>query len=130
MPGDYNRDGTVNAADYTVWRNTLGSTTDLRANGDNTYASANKIDARIIDWKQRHGTGVRAGSGGSAVSEPLAVTSAAATVETASESLAVPPTDARAAVPKVGAARSLTASSTRDAQLRDRLLESRLFTTR
>jgi arabinogalactan endo-1,4-beta-galactosidase len=30
--GDYNRDGVVDAADYTVWRDTLGSTTDLRAN--------------------------------------------------------------------------------------------------
>ncbi len=27
--GDYNQDGVVDAADYTVWRNTLGSTTDL-----------------------------------------------------------------------------------------------------
>ena len=38
--GDYNQDGTVDAADYTVWRDTLGSTTDLRANGDNTGARA------------------------------------------------------------------------------------------
>ncbi len=28
--GDYNGDGIVDAADYIVWRNTLGSTTDLR----------------------------------------------------------------------------------------------------
>jgi parallel beta-helix repeat protein len=29
LPGDYNQDGTVNAADYTVWRNNLGSLTSL-----------------------------------------------------------------------------------------------------
>ena len=35
--GDYNRDGTVNGGDYTVWRNSLGSTLLLAAdgNGDN-----------------------------------------------------------------------------------------------
>ena len=32
--GDYNGDGKVDAADYTVWRDTLGSTTDLRADGN------------------------------------------------------------------------------------------------
>ena len=34
LPGDYNNDGTVDAADYVVWRDTLGSTTDLRADGN------------------------------------------------------------------------------------------------
>lgn len=32
--GDYNRDGEVNAADYTVWRDNLGSTTELDADGN------------------------------------------------------------------------------------------------
>ena len=36
LSGDYNGNGVVDAADYTVWRDTLGSTTDLRANGDST----------------------------------------------------------------------------------------------
>ncbi len=35
-PGDYNGDGIVDAADYTVWRDTLGSTSDLRADGDDS----------------------------------------------------------------------------------------------
>ena len=39
LPGDYNHNGMVDAADYTVWRDTLGSTTDLRANGDNSGAT-------------------------------------------------------------------------------------------
>ncbi|TWT93387.1 hypothetical protein Pla108_38810 [Botrimarina colliarenosi] len=34
LTGDYNGDGMVNAADYTVWRDTLGSTEDLRADGN------------------------------------------------------------------------------------------------
>ena len=29
VPGDYNDNGIVDAADYTIWRDTLGSTTDL-----------------------------------------------------------------------------------------------------
>lgn len=35
LTGDYNGDGFVNSADYTIYRDTLGSTTDLRADGDN-----------------------------------------------------------------------------------------------
>jgi hypothetical protein len=56
LPGDYNGDGTVDAADYTVWRDTLGSTTDLRANGDNTGGSAGVIDQADYDvWKNHFG---------------------------------------------------------------------------
>lgn len=38
LAGDYNGDNVVNIADYTVWRNTLGSTTDLRADGSGDSA--------------------------------------------------------------------------------------------
>ncbi len=72
--GDYNEDGTVDAADYTVWRNTLGSTTDLRANGDNFGASANIIDqADYAFWKANFGQGTGGGSSAianTAVPEP------------------------------------------------------------
>ena len=34
LPGDYNFDGLVDAADYCVWRDTLGAAGDLRADGD------------------------------------------------------------------------------------------------
>ena len=34
LPGDYNLDGLVDAADYVVWRDTEGSTTQLEADGD------------------------------------------------------------------------------------------------
>lgn len=33
-PGDYNRDGVIDAADYTVWRDTRGQSADLRADGN------------------------------------------------------------------------------------------------
>lgn len=62
-PGDYNGNGKVDAADYTIWRDTLGSTTDLRANGNNTGASANRIDnADYVFWKNNFGNGVGAGA--------------------------------------------------------------------
>jgi hypothetical protein len=34
MPGDYNRDGAADAADYTVWRDTLGATGYIAADGN------------------------------------------------------------------------------------------------
>ncbi len=42
-PADFNGDGLVNGADYTIWRDTFGSITDLRAdaNGD---AFVNRLD--------------------------------------------------------------------------------------
>src|SRR5690606_36337099 len=55
--GDYNGDGVVNLADYTVWRNALGSTTDLAANGNDFGASMNRIDeADYLVWKANFGT--------------------------------------------------------------------------
>jgi hypothetical protein len=74
VAGDYNGDGIVDAADYTVWRDTLGSTTDLRANGDDTGASMGVIDqADYAFWKSRFGATSGAGAGshsGGAVPEP------------------------------------------------------------
>jgi hypothetical protein len=50
--GDYNQNGVADAADYTVWRDTLGSTTDLRANGDDDGPSMSRIDAAdYLVWK-------------------------------------------------------------------------------
>lgn len=70
LAGDYNDDGTVNAADYTVWRNNLGAAdeTSLNGNGD----GMNGVDAGdYTRWKNNFG--VMAGAGGattSAVPEP------------------------------------------------------------
>jgi arabinogalactan endo-1,4-beta-galactosidase len=76
LAGDYNTDGIVDAADYIVWRKTLGSTTDLRANGDDTGASAGVIDQADFDfWKARFGNTLPAGSGSAqrAVPEPSSI---------------------------------------------------------
>ncbi len=75
--GDYNDDGVVDAADYTVWRDTLGSTSDLRANGDDAGTSAGVIDeADYAVWKANFGTTAGAGSTPSlsaAVPEPASL---------------------------------------------------------
>ncbi len=72
--GDYNGNGVVDAADYTVWRDTLGSTTDLRANGDDSGASVGVIDqADYALWKMHFGNtagGASVTGVGMAVPEP------------------------------------------------------------
>jgi hypothetical protein len=69
LKGDYNRDGRVTAADYTVWRNTLGqsdfSTTGQGADGD---ASGTIRLADYEVWKSHFGES--SGSGSTAVPEP------------------------------------------------------------
>ncbi len=51
--GDYNGDGTVNLADYTVWRDTLGSESVLAADGNGSGV----VDAEdFLIWKQSFGT--------------------------------------------------------------------------
>jgi hypothetical protein len=62
LAGDYNQDGVVNAADYSVWRNTLGAV------GSNLAADGNgngRIDAAdYAVWKSNFGMSSGAGSGG------------------------------------------------------------------
>jgi probable HAF family extracellular repeat protein len=71
VAGDYNNDGIVDAADYTIWRDTLGSTTDLRANGDNIGASAGVIDhADYNVCKTNFGAHSGAGATGNSASLP------------------------------------------------------------
>ncbi len=69
--GDYNGDHVVDAADFTIWRDTLGSMTDLRANGDDTGLSAGIIDDDDYNyWKARFGNMVPLGAGGQAAAVP------------------------------------------------------------
>jgi GH35 family endo-1,4-beta-xylanase len=68
-PGDYNGDGTVDAADYSVWRDTFGSSDDLRADGNGDGVVD---DGDYGVWKALFGTtyGTGAGSLAAAVPEP------------------------------------------------------------
>ena len=64
LAGDYNQDGIVNAADYTVWRNTLGSHEDLRADG-NSNQMIDEGDYGV--WKSQFGQSAESGASGRAV---------------------------------------------------------------
>lgn len=52
LPGDYNLDGSVDAADEVLWRTTKGSTTDLRADGNHD----GRVDQADYDlWRAHFG---------------------------------------------------------------------------
>jgi hypothetical protein len=70
-PGDYNRDGIVDASDYTIWRDTFGSTDDLRANGNNLGTSFNVVDQDdYLVWQNNFGAVYSLGGAGSGVTVP------------------------------------------------------------
>jgi hypothetical protein len=77
VPGDFNLDGSVDSADYVVWRNNLGQSSATFVQGDATYNGAIGMDDYAI-WQANFGF-VRqplaaAGSGASAaVPEPNGV---------------------------------------------------------
>ena len=71
LVGDYNEDGTVDAADYTVWRDQLGQNIKLPNEDPNTTPNMVTVDDYNV-WKAAFGN-TNAGSGaiaGAAVPEP------------------------------------------------------------
>jgi hypothetical protein len=74
LPGDFNNDGLVDAADYTVWRDNFGSSFDLGGNGDETGDSAGVVDeADFALWKANFGATAAAATSAQAVPEPSSV---------------------------------------------------------
>lgn len=69
IDGDFDADGKVDARDYVIWRDTLGSTTDLRADADGSLIIS---QADFIHWRNNFGTGVGVGAG-AGVPEPSAL---------------------------------------------------------
>jgi autotransporter-associated beta strand protein len=65
MPGDYNGDGLVNAADYTRWRATFGQSGPADGNGNGVIDAAD-----YVLWRK---LASMAGSGATAVPEPAAL---------------------------------------------------------
>ncbi len=56
LPGDFNADRSVDAADYTVWRDNLGTSFNLNGNGNEDGGSMNVVDAADLDlWRTNFG---------------------------------------------------------------------------
>ncbi|WP_425397049.1 matrixin family metalloprotease [Aeoliella sp.] len=74
LPGDYNQDGTVNLADYTVWRNNLGASVAAYEGADGDGDGLVNVGDQQV-WKDHFGQSLPA-----AVEAPLAaaISSAAA----------------------------------------------------
>lgn len=74
LAGDFNRDGSVDAGDYTLWRDSIGSTTELAADA-NVDGVVDSLDFAI--WKTHFGTSAADFSGASsqaaAIPEPSAL---------------------------------------------------------
>ncbi|CAD7694841.1 unnamed protein product [Ostreobium quekettii] len=68
LPGDYNEDGTVNAADYTVWRDALGGAEAL-PNDDTAGVGADDYDR----WRDAYGQTTEPMTAASTAPEPAAV---------------------------------------------------------
>jgi hypothetical protein len=80
--GDYNGDLVVSAADYTVWRNTLGQSVAFHVAGADGDADGHINFGDYTYWKSRYGDivgGMGAGQVGN-VPEPTALTLAAASI--------------------------------------------------
>lgn len=68
LQGDFNGDGTVDIADYTVWRDNLGSTEGDLLSGNGTGGAIDGDDYDL--WKSQFGNSLSASLSAAAVPEP------------------------------------------------------------
>lgn len=80
LPGDYSGDGVIDAADYAVWNDTLGSIQDLRADGDGN-GTVDSADYAI--WKKNFGVTADQLAGANVKSSTFAVPEASTALLTA-----------------------------------------------
>jgi hypothetical protein len=75
LPGDYNDDGTVNAADYVIWRHHQGTSNALPNDPTGGVIGAMQLNTWRAHFGQTIGSGTGASSAlpGSAVPEPTGV---------------------------------------------------------
>ena len=71
LAGDYNGNGTVDAADYTIFRDNLGS--DSAVLGGNGSGAATVVQADYLRWKQNFGSSGTGSGSSAAVPEPASV---------------------------------------------------------
>jgi hypothetical protein len=72
VPGDYNGDGNVNAADYTTWRNALGQMITLQNEG--AGVTPGEVTYEDYDfWKTNYGNPMGLGSGVATIPEPATI---------------------------------------------------------
>ncbi|TWT76045.1 PEP-CTERM motif protein [Posidoniimonas polymericola] len=73
LPGDFNGNGVVDAADYTVWRASVGTANDLAGNGNEAGGSAGVVDnADYALWKANYGATVSSAASAGQAPEPAA----------------------------------------------------------
>ncbi len=97
LTGDFDGDGTVGAADYSVWQDTRGSTTDLRADANGNGI----VDEQDYEfWKQNFGaaSAIDAAVGTAAVITSSALAQTTATADISTPLLAVTTTLAMAII--------------------------------
>lgn len=74
LAGDFNDDGVVDAADYTVWRDNEGTSFDLNGNGNENGTSGGVVDAADYQlWAANFGSQSGGGQSLGPVPEPTAL---------------------------------------------------------
>ena len=68
LAGDYNDDGAVDAADYTIFEDNLGL--DAAVLGGNGSGAATVVGADYLLWKNQFGQSIATGSGANTIPEP------------------------------------------------------------